>query len=144
MMEVSAGVLIFRNGAGPAILMGHATGTNRWDIPKGHIEPGERPIDAAVRELEEETGIQTYPSFLMDLGRHEYIKGKKDLHLFVYTGFENFVPEDCVCTSYFERDGQQIPEMDTFAWVHMKNLNKYAGKSLVKLLNELSISTKMF
>lgn len=28
-----------------------------WSIPKGHIEPGETPEDAAVREIAEETGI---------------------------------------------------------------------------------------
>jgi 8-oxo-dGTP pyrophosphatase MutT (NUDIX family) len=27
-----------------------------WDIPGGHIEPGEKPIDAMERELYEETG----------------------------------------------------------------------------------------
>jgi diadenosine hexaphosphate hydrolase (ATP-forming) len=33
--------------------------TNRgeWILPKGHIEPGEDPAVAALRELEEETGL---------------------------------------------------------------------------------------
>lgn len=30
---------------------------NRWDLPKGHVEPGETPDQAALREVEEETGI---------------------------------------------------------------------------------------
>jgi len=29
----------------------------RWDLPKGHIEAGEEPSRAALREVEEETGI---------------------------------------------------------------------------------------
>lgn len=29
-----------------------------WDLPKGHIEKGEKPEDAAKREIEEETGIK--------------------------------------------------------------------------------------
>ncbi len=29
-----------------------------WSLPKGHIENGESPADAAVREVEEETGIR--------------------------------------------------------------------------------------
>lgn len=30
---------------------------NRWDLPKGHIEPNEESRTAALREVEEETGI---------------------------------------------------------------------------------------
>lgn len=29
-----------------------------WDLPGGHIQPGERPVDAVVRELHEELGIE--------------------------------------------------------------------------------------
>lgn len=30
---------------------------DRWDLPKGHVDPGESDLEAAFRELEEETGI---------------------------------------------------------------------------------------
>lgn len=30
---------------------------NRWDLPKGHIEEGETDSEAALREVEEETGV---------------------------------------------------------------------------------------
>ena len=30
-----------------------------WQMPQGGIRPGEQPIDAALRELEEETGART-------------------------------------------------------------------------------------
>ena len=29
----------------------------QWDLPKGEIEEGEEPIDAAIRETQEETGL---------------------------------------------------------------------------------------
>lgn len=36
------------------LLMKHR---RRWDLPKGHVDPGETEFETAVRELEEETGI---------------------------------------------------------------------------------------
>ena len=30
----------------------------RWDLPKGKVEPGETLLQAALREVEEETGIK--------------------------------------------------------------------------------------
>ncbi|WP_052423107.1 NUDIX domain-containing protein [Nonomuraea candida] len=35
-----------------------------WDIPGGHLEPGEGPAEAAARELYEETGLRLPPSAL--------------------------------------------------------------------------------
>jgi 8-oxo-dGTP pyrophosphatase MutT (NUDIX family) len=29
----------------------------RWDLPKGKLDPGEKPAQAALREVEEETGV---------------------------------------------------------------------------------------
>ncbi|MEC9003599.1 MAG: NUDIX domain-containing protein [Planctomycetota bacterium] len=37
------------------LLMQHP---NRWDLPKGHVDPGEDELQCAYRELWEETGIQ--------------------------------------------------------------------------------------
>lgn len=36
------------------LLMKHP---GRWDLPKGHVDPGETDLECALRELEEETGI---------------------------------------------------------------------------------------
>ena len=51
----SAGVLVFRKEPELSfLLMKHA---HRYDLPKGHVEPGETEKQAALRELCEETGI---------------------------------------------------------------------------------------
>ncbi len=41
-----------------------------WDIPGGHLEPGESPTQAAARELAEETGFALDPSSLELFGWH--------------------------------------------------------------------------
>lgn len=53
---LSCGVVLAREtDAGVRTLMLRAY--QYWDFPKGMMEPGEDPLDTAVRELEEETGI---------------------------------------------------------------------------------------
>lgn len=42
--------------AGQILLI--ATQAGRWQLPKGHIEEGESPEQAAVREVREETGVR--------------------------------------------------------------------------------------
>ena len=61
-MVVSAGVLLYRRRAGGVeVLLGRLGGPlwakrQHWTIPKGIVEDGERQIEAAYREFEEETG----------------------------------------------------------------------------------------
>lgn len=60
--EISAGGFVLdRRGRQPkAALIARRDRRGRliWSLPKGHIEAGETPEDAAVREVFEETGIR--------------------------------------------------------------------------------------
>jgi 8-oxo-dGTP diphosphatase len=40
------------------ILLVHRPEYDDWSFPKGKLEPGEREEDAAIREVEEETGLR--------------------------------------------------------------------------------------
>ncbi|MPZ65923.1 MAG: NUDIX domain-containing protein [Pseudonocardiaceae bacterium] len=41
------------------VLMGFDRWRRQWELPGGMLEPGETAWQAAVRELEEETGVVT-------------------------------------------------------------------------------------
>lgn len=59
MDETSAGGLVVDHVSGAAAVIGRLDRRGRllWSLPKGHIEEGETAEQAAVREVEEETGI---------------------------------------------------------------------------------------
>ena len=65
-VTVSAGgVVINQDGK---VLVVNQRG-NSWSLPKGHVDPGEEPLQAAIREIGEETGI-TDLQFLSNLGAY--------------------------------------------------------------------------
>jgi 8-oxo-dGTP diphosphatase len=51
----AAGCVVVRDGR---VLLIHRERYDDWSLPKGKLEPGESWEDAAVREVEEETGIR--------------------------------------------------------------------------------------
>ena len=52
---------------------------NSWSLPKGHLEDGENPLTAALREIEEETGIRKDDlTFISPLGGYERTQIMRD------------------------------------------------------------------
>lgn len=49
------------------ILMGRRRESGKWTNPGGHLNPGEKPLDGAVREVREETGINLNPKNLVHM-----------------------------------------------------------------------------
>src|ERR1700675_3710484 len=85
---------------GERLLLGHATRSPRWDIPKGLAESGESLVAAAMRELYEKTGLRVPGEELRALGVHAYLPAK-DLALFVWRVTELPAPDRLVCNSTF-------------------------------------------
>jgi predicted NUDIX family NTP pyrophosphohydrolase len=112
--QLSCGIVILNEAR--ELLLCHVTGQGHWDLPKGCLEANERPIDAALRETREETGLSLDASTLLDLGPRRYLAGK-DLHLFAIC-MARFDASQLKCESYFSErpSGRQLPEMDGFGW----------------------------
>jgi len=67
---------IHHHSAGVVVLEGDSCLVMRrgdeWIFPKGHLEERERPIDAAVREVREETGIEIEVDGYVGSTRYEF------------------------------------------------------------------------
>ena len=97
MRQTSCGVIVTD---GERILLGHATRSPRWDIPKGVAELDEGFSAAAAREVLEETGLTVALHELTELGVYPYLRGK-DLALFAWVPRELPDPRSLSCSSQF-------------------------------------------
>jgi 8-oxo-dGTP diphosphatase len=117
--RVAAGAAIFRNDQ---ILLLHrsplASNPGAWDLPGGHVEPGETLARAVRREVREETGFQVRPGPMF--------------HAEVFGTFSKKGKIRPTVGVYFlcQGPGRKAPRLDPeehteFAWVRVSELNDY-------------------
>lgn len=137
-IDVSCGTLVLDRAG--RLLLGHVTGTPKWDIPKGLQDPGEDLLAAAMRELFEETGLAFDAARFVELGRFDY-RRDKCLHLYkVEAGDELCDLSHLVCRSFFPHHvtGKDTPEMDGFRWATRAEVAKLCWPRMAQRLLSLS------
>jgi len=88
--EVSAGGLVVDTTGTLGLLIGrydHKDETRKrvlWSLPKGHIEEGETPEQAAIREVSEETGIISTITKSLGVIDFWFMAGGKRIHKTVH------------------------------------------------------------
>lgn len=136
-MRYTCGIIFYRDGQ---ILIGHTTGQEHWDLPKGKAEGEESYAQAAVRECYEETSLKIDEKDLLLIGDVSYRKGKR-LILFYYTAKYKPDPKELKCIStYTNKYGQTKPELDKFKYIDVEDCELYLTKrmcsSIVKAVKQ--------
>jgi 8-oxo-dGTP pyrophosphatase MutT (NUDIX family) len=132
--ETSAGGLVVDSDRSSAALIGRLDRRGRllWSLPKGHIESGETPEQAAIREVAEETGIAG--RVLAPLGTIDYWFVAEDRR--VHKTVHHFLME--AIGGELSDEDMEVTEV---AWVPLGELDgrlAYADeRRLVKLAAEL-------
>lgn len=130
----SCGTLVINQSG--KILLCHVTGSDHWDIPKGMQDPGESTIEAAKRELREETGLEFDEALFEEIGSFDYQRHKR-LHLYKLRSPESLDKLDhLVCTSHFNHQvtGKPTPEMDGFRWAARHEISTLCAPRMAKQL----------
>lgn len=143
----SAGILLFRerDGAVEVLLIkpGGPFWRNRdegaWMIPKGAIEPGETPADAAIREFEEEIGmpLTAVPFPLCTIKQ----SGGKIVEVFAAEGD---VDPTAIASIHFEMEWppksgelQSFPEAEEAHWMKLTEARRMMLPSQLPILEAL-------
>ena len=146
----SAGLLLYRRGLTTSVrlevLLAHPGGPywaekdlGAWSIPKGGVDRGETPLEAAIREFREETGFHSAAPYLA-LGSVVQRSGKT-VHAWAFEG-------DCdpaaacsnvTSTEWPPRSGRliEIPEVDRVSFFSIDDARRVINAGQMALLDRL-------
>jgi predicted NUDIX family NTP pyrophosphohydrolase len=143
---LSAGILLFRMHAALQVLLVKPGGpfwrgkdAGAWMIPKGMVEAGEVPVEAALREFEEETGgrIRAVPFGLCTVRQ----AGGKVVEVFAVEG--DFDPATLTSVDFElewpPRSGQlqRFPEVAEARWMTLRQARELMLPSQLPMLEAL-------
>lgn len=154
MQKKSAGILLYRfQNNLPEVLLVHPGGPfwakkdlGVWSIPKGEFEADENPLDAAKREVKEETGIKVQGDFI----ELTPVKQKSGKIIYAWALQGDFNSAE-IKSNTFEMEWppksgikKAFPEIDKAAWFTTDEAKKKIIEGQVPLINELETKLDAF
>jgi predicted NUDIX family NTP pyrophosphohydrolase len=147
MTRRSAGVLLYRIREGSLeVLLVHPGGPlwatkdlGAWSIPKGEYGASEDPLEAARRELEEETGIRAAGP-LVPLSKVRQAGGKEVLAWAVEGDADAAaIRSNTFSMEWPPRSGRSVefPEVDRAGWFGMEEARRKILKGQLPFLDEI-------
>jgi len=135
--EATVGALVV-NKDGDILIVRSSKWHDKFTVPGGHIELGERAEDAIKREVKEETNLDVVPIKLLLV--------QQAIYPYHYHKHEHFVFMDYVCqaqSSEVKLDGR---ELQHYVWVKPEealklDLEEYTRNFVVKYLGETKKSS---
>ena len=123
-METTCGIFLIDNR--DRCLIVHPTGHKdySWSLPKGRMEAGEGYLDAAIRELREETGIDLplYAPYINMIRRLPAVKYTTRPKLLIpFAIWLSISMQDVHLYCDLQHD-DRFPENDDFRWVPIPEL----------------------
>jgi predicted NUDIX family NTP pyrophosphohydrolase len=146
-MRASAGLLVYRRRAAIVeVFLVHPGGPfwsrkdeGAWSVPKGQIEDGEEPLDAAIREFGEETGFQAAGDF-RPLTPVRQRSGKL-VHAWMVEGDYDAskVTSHTFTMEWPPKSGrqQEFPEVDRAAWFSVEEARVRLLEAQVSFVDQL-------
>jgi predicted NUDIX family NTP pyrophosphohydrolase len=153
MNRKSAGILLYRiHNKIPEVMLVHPGGPvwknkdlGAWSIPKGEYNEEEAPLEAALRELHEETGVQIKQSKCVPLTPIKQKSGKQVLAW----AMKGDLDTDHIKSNLFEfewppKSGKKqfFPEVDKAGWFTFPEAKEKINPAQVALLDELDAMLK--
>ncbi|MGB1204977.1 MAG: NUDIX hydrolase [Chitinophagales bacterium] len=118
---------------------------DKWDLPKGKVEKGETIAEAAIREVEEETGVTH-----LNIENAIFMEANKN-NITYHTFFNKRGQRNLKCTYWFkmycgklQKGKPQAAEGITkVAWIPTKKLNAYTNKTYGSIQDVMEATLKM-
>lgn len=152
MSKKSAGILLYRTSKKILeVFLVHPGGpfwknkdAGAWSIPKGEFDDNEKPLDAAIREMQEETGISLKGDFI----ELTPIKQKSGKLVFAFAKNFDLDPSQ-IKSNEFEMEWppksgkkKMFPEIDRADWFDIKTAKEKINQAQAELIAELQKELK--